>query len=411
MGNFFLIQSQSIQFQIDEHISKAYEFKKLNKKKQSMDEFESAIQLMLDEAESYPEGNEKKIEIASTIGGVIENYTLMALADFRIDKTFAIGDRARKLTNDRRLYSTLLMAPVSLKAHTALGDGNFEEAIRLFSILEEIALKDKNGGREMYDFHPSFYKKISINAMEMKNLNITPEYTLKIFSPRYTEVLYQWKDGSATVSWPLLKLKNGDLLLANIAENSLRQSILVMSEGKLDLAFERETIPSVQIMRPLGLTNVFKNNGSEIVEELDGQVGEMIRNRLKENDVLFLFYGGIDSTAFHGGSFNLEISGKKIKRGIINISKQTFRYDSDSGFSPSLMGAMPRLYLHEFFHIVESKLGIRPSHGFKTENRKHFPNWKGNDQLEYYWWHFRETIPSRLKEANRKGNWLEISYL
>jgi len=54
------------------------------------------------------------------------------------------------------------------------------------------------------------------------------------------------------------------------------------------------------------------------------------------------------------------------------------------------------LWLHEFFHVVERMAGISPTHGYYDESRGSFPGWKGrkNNQLDYFWWHFRTTLPT-----------------
>ena len=53
------------------------------------------------------------------------------------------------------------------------------------------------------------------------------------------------------------------------------------------------------------------------------------------------------------------------------------------------------MWLHEFFHVVEAMAGIQPTHGYYDEARGSFPTWRGrkNDQLDYFRWHFRTTLP------------------
>jgi hypothetical protein len=61
------------------------------------------------------------------------------------------------------------------------------------------------------------------------------------------------------------------------------------------------------------------------------------------------------------------------------------------------LGAHPSLLtlVHEFFHVVEwASGGIGgPAHGFEPGKRQAFPDWKGDDELDYYRWHFRTTLP------------------
>lgn len=51
------------------------------------------------------------------------------------------------------------------------------------------------------------------------------------------------------------------------------------------------------------------------------------------------------------------------------------------------------VWLHELFHIVEAMAGIRPAHAFRDSLRVNFPGWTGSSQVDYYRWHFRNTLP------------------
>ncbi|MDX1629422.1 MAG: hypothetical protein R3345_12025, partial [Fulvivirga sp.] len=55
------------------------------------------------------------------------------------------------------------------------------------------------------------------------------------------------------------------------------------------------------------------------------------------------------------------------------------------------------IWVHEFFHVVESMAGISPAHGHHKKNKDKFPDWKGevNNSLNYYNWHFNTTIPQK----------------
>lgn len=55
------------------------------------------------------------------------------------------------------------------------------------------------------------------------------------------------------------------------------------------------------------------------------------------------------------------------------------------------------MWLHEFFHVVERMADINPTHGYYDEPRVNFPLWTGrkNNQLDYFRWHFANTIAPR----------------
>ena len=51
--------------------------------------------------------------------------------------------------------------------------------------------------------------------------------------------------------------------------------------------------------------------------------------------------------------------------------------------------------LHEFFHVIEWSSGgaIPVAHGFEPGQRKAYPAWTGKAELDYYRWHFAQTLP------------------
>lgn len=55
----------------------------------------------------------------------------------------------------------------------------------------------------------------------------------------------------------------------------------------------------------------------------------------------------------------------------------------------------PGTIFHELFHTLEKSYNISPIHGFKDENRKHFPEWKGKGEMEYYQYHFTDILNNK----------------
>lgn len=55
--------------------------------------------------------------------------------------------------------------------------------------------------------------------------------------------------------------------------------------------------------------------------------------------------------------------------------------------------------IHEFFHCMEAYAGISPPHAFFPGIRDAYPAWKGEGQLDYYYWHFRTTLSSLIPQV------------
>lgn len=51
-----------------------------------------------------------------------------------------------------------------------------------------------------------------------------------------------------------------------------------------------------------------------------------------------------------------------------------------------------RTFVHELYHTIEYNLGIRPSHAWYEGTRQSIPEWKGQDEYDYYQWRFDEHV-------------------
>ncbi len=66
------------------------------------------------------------------------------------------------------------------------------------------------------------------------------------------------------------------------------------------------------------------------------------------------------------------------------------------------------LVLHEFFHVVENMMHIRPRHGFHNDKRHHFPGWNGRAEINYYIWQFSKNIPRILEFKSQCWSYLNF---
>jgi len=196
-----------------------------------------------------------------------------------------------------------------------------------------------------------------------------------------------------------------------------------MSDGKLDIVYERLALTDALTV-PLedgreignGVTESPSTKGDDIIDRAEGEVGEQLRQRVKANDVVFLFWWGTSPLTQHGGMRTFKIPGPRRERGNINIGVQFFHYDPQLDYmkcgacpGPNGVGFYPHVYMHEFFHILESRFTIKPVHGFTAPAL--FPAWKGRDEVDYYWWQIRENIPALQKSQGKKGHWSEFSFM
>ncbi len=383
---------------------------------QLMKEYEKGIEILLDAAAKLPASGSSRDTLLTIAHASLVDYANHALRHYKYDDVYEYWQRIRAMKPDDA-PEAVLIAPMAIQAHYYLGQRNFDEATRVFSEMKSIAESSSLGKLEMESYHPAAYLEIARRAKELAAKPAAPEYTVRILSPRFGRIVFKWdrkeSDGSTVhVSTSPLKLRVGDVDLADLAEDSLRQTILAMSDGKLDLQFDRMNITDgVEVPRPFGSSSA--GNGDDILNDLQGPLGDSLREKLKTSDVVFLFWWGTDPLTQHGGSHTFSIGGRKRSRGNVNIGVQFFHYDPKLDYMncgacpvPNGVGFYPHVYMHEFFHVIEARFGIKPVHGFTVPAA--FPDWHGKDEVDYYYWQIHDRIPAQ-RPANR-GGWREFNY-
>ncbi|MCE9600322.1 MAG: hypothetical protein K8S54_20360 [Spirochaetia bacterium] len=369
-------------------------------------ELQQGIEGLLVEAERLPVGNPRRGDIASKLAQPLETYASVAIPLYKITELHRFGERLRSL-DEYAGRDTNVTAATVLEAHRALGRRDFDTAIRLFSEIDSIAKRSANRRYEYEDCHAELFLRISKEARALAIRPVTPGYTMRILSLRTMDLKIKWKQGENQASTSPMPLNAGDIELANLAEDSLRQLVLAMSRGNLDLSFERIELPRTTLVRP-GKRNS-TGNGDNFISELTGPFGETLRSKLKQSDALLLFWYGNSPLTQHAGSQIVPYNDRSMQRGFINMGRMFFHYDNPyGGFNPSGVRLFPYVYMHELFHVIEARLGIKPNHGFRPDQRTNFPAWKGSDEIDYYAWQLGENIPKILE--GRKRGWDALSF-
>ncbi|HNL00181.1 MAG TPA: hypothetical protein PKK45_14325 [Leptospiraceae bacterium] len=388
-------------------------------------DYEAGLEILVSEAEAHPDTDDAR-KLVSQAAGPLREYANHALRKYRYDWVFDYWDRMRKIKKDIPIEAEFASA-MALQAHGAFAEGKYDEAIRIFSDMAQISREGSYGKLVMASYHPEFYEKIVRRAKVLETMQVKPEYTAKVFSLRVGLLRFKWKENGLNgeppteVSSSPLKLRKGDVELADMAEESLRRTVLAMSDGKLDLVFDRlALIPPLDVVLPdgqklpNGITQSPSTSGDDIIDRAAGEVGDLLRERTKAADVVILFWWGTSPLTQHGGSRSFKTGSGKSWRGNINIGVQFYHYDPGLDYmncgacpGPNGIGFYPHVYMHEFFHVVESRFGIQPVHGFTMPQK--FPAWKGSDEVDYYWWQIGQNIPS-LKKPGRRGNWSDFSF-
>jgi tetratricopeptide (TPR) repeat protein len=195
---------------------------------------------------------------------------------------------------------------------------------------------------------------------------ITPAYTHKILAVYFNnfEATYPWKGTQASHK---RKMTDHEKHVAIIDQKIMTMTVESLSNGQLSLSWD-----SVNIDEPIRDVKTYEAN--DMVEPLwppNQEFVEVFKNRYQDFDTFFMVWNGPTKEAIGGAGSMLP---GYPQRG-------TVRIHPDHGTV---------IWIHEFFHSLETKTGISPPHGFREADRKHFPEWKGetNNELDYYRWHF-----------------------
>ncbi|MBI3395919.1 MAG: hypothetical protein HY042_08800, partial [Spirochaetia bacterium] len=388
--------------------------------------YQAGLDFLLNAAEGQPPGSRPALALADHARAYLRPYANHALRRYKYDLVFEYWDRIRKINKNADIEAEFASA-MALQAHGALARDEYDEAIRILRDMIAFSQSGSHGRLEMESYHPEFYLKVAERAKGLAQKNVKPEYTAKIFSLRIGLLRFKWNrrmlDGrTEQVSSSPLKIKKGDVELADMSEDSLQRTLRAMSDGRFDVTFDRmNVVDPVEVQlddgREMGngVTRDPSNRGDDIIDRVTGPLGEQLRQRAQAADVVFLFWWGTDPLTQHGGARAFKIDGKNLRRGNINIGVQFYHYDPGLDYMncggcprPNGIGFYPHVYMHEFFHVVEARFGIKPVHGFTVPAS--FPAWKGRDEVDYYWWQIRENIPAKRRAAGKPDNWKDFSF-
>lgn len=218
-----------------------------------LSEYEAGIEILITAAEKAPTGSKDALNLTNTAASRLRAYANHALRRYKHDWVFDYWDRIRSI-NKEASSEALFASAMALRAHGALASEDYNEAKRIFSEMAAIGKSGSLGKLAMESYHPEFYEKIARRAEELARNPVKPEYTVKVFSPRIGLLRFAWthrllSGETQEVKTSPLKLKKGDVELADLAEDSLRRTVLAMSDGKLDIVFDRLPVTDALTIR------------------------------------------------------------------------------------------------------------------------------------------------------------------
>ena len=186
------------------------------------------------------------------------------------------------------------------------------------------------------------------------------------------------------------------------AEKNMMLLIRHLSKGKLELVFERVYLPAAQNAAVLGASRTETEEWGDLDVVQPQETAARLMPLLQP--VNGFASGGYDTVFFY---FN----GSKYRSARPNagvVFKKNFKEPDHFPAERASMGLisipydthrkLEGMYVHEYFHLLENRYGIKVKHGFspdrhyKENKRAAFPEWKGSGQYDYFRWHFLTTF-------------------
>ena len=321
-----------------------------------------------------------------------------------------VAEEALKLAPDhlKSRFARKVALAAWWQGHSAFGNANWQQAADLFGRISELG-----------KLHPQIAKSWGPNLLDSDtHLQLAqrmltqprrqPDYTHRFLLVFIHEVSIDQAGSHNNRITGTTTLNEQHKSRARHAFSALRGYLESLSQGRLSSTFTTLEYPGTVKafrVRPDGTNGEIRepdlNNASP-------SLWPLLRDRYQQVDsIVYIWGGGGDKLAQYatGGSLPQVLVPWTLYsplRGFIQIPGHRL-----------INSYAPLLVMHEFFHTVESMSGIKPSHGYKPAFRDQFPEWKGTSQLDYYRWHFDNTIPQRFNtktDFKPERGWANLNF-
>jgi len=264
------------------------------------------------------------------------------------------------------------------------GAGDFESAAEYAEKAQNLAVR---AGKDSAVLADEFATLIKVIKAGEKNKSVKPLYVhrMKIIIIPETDA----KDEGNTVHIKS-SVTDEDVFMTNLSAKFVKRFIEASTGGKLgmDIVVDK---PSIKLTRIKDNSDIDTENRKNRTPDLDyfvSQNEDYFIKAVNDFDTFVLIWSAKEFNVANGGQrrYNFSSADISVMRGYNQITAERISYNG------------PDLLLHEFFHTIE-KLGRVPvQHGYYKENRRNYPEWKGVNGNDYYFWQLSENIPKILRD-------------
>ena len=319
------------------------------------------------------------------------------------DKVLALHKRATarfpELVGDADFVALAAEAAFWLGS-IALGKGDYVEARRSYDAADSLRMTNPRLAKEDDWQNITFIRNITTKRYALRD--VKPEAVQNILVLYYNDDAFTVTESGGATRTVSNHLRQKDRDRSEIIQGVAARVVEAWSGGKLSLSFRRVPVPGV-----LQGFFTWSDSGSDFrycEPDLYRVSDEAAQNKIMLDnlgwaDSLMIYWDkrGLyeDNFGFGGATTSYPVIPYQVKipwRGFVEMPS---RLSGAGSF---------KFLLHEYFHTVEDAWSIWPRHGFTDGNRASFPDWKGDDQLDYYRWHFAVTIPARIAAMVKDGD-------
>ena len=358
---------------------------------------EDTAEEFLNQSLDLSSGNLKEMEIS--YGYVSHLYRKKR--KFMDSIRFALeGYTINPKSDDFYLCDSIVISSLFL-AYEALIHKDYDASIQYISQSEKYLSKNTIVREQSKKYEIHIQRQIIQNRKKIGI--IKPVYRNKILSFFISDTDVNFISLKGENIRGLSKISQEEEDLAIFYQGVLREFIESMSGGNYSISFEniklKGTLRDIRVSSYGGL-----DTREPVFETTSPPLSELFFRYRNQYDTFAIYWNGKDiSTTANGGGFsypyvNYQMYGSN--RGYIS-------FPTNWSDEIQIIGLV-----HEFFHNIESLTGIGPPHGYLS--RELFPEWKGEGELDYYRWHFANTLPRVLNDRllrEQASNWKNLGWL
>lgn len=253
-------------------------------------------------------------------------------------------------------------APIAKKAYEAFAEGNFNEALKLLNRLTVSP-----------DRRTSLKTMKRIWQKRKRLGNIHPKFTYKamVFNIKSMDIVTH---SGKHIKSSLSKEENDQIrLYAKMTQKTYE----AFSNGEMTLTFDFMDFDGPMT----GLTYTGSDKMQMPRHDSVPGLTKALMEKSKDYDLIVIHW----PRGFHGTALGGEWAVPYIESVTYGPRRGRLILNAMHGYG---------IWVHEAFHSLEGHAHISPIHGYYSEPRVHFPDWKGvsGDQFDYFDWQFQTSI-------------------